>query len=167
MEQIQFTLDLFSSCTHAYMRDNVRCRGGGFEPGPPTRQSSAQTTMPIELSSIGKAVAGWLVAGCYIHPLGLWSASLHFTFLTTDRRTQCPSCPSREYACSPLLTAPECSNVMCAAVGFEPGPPVRQSSVQTTIPIELNSIGKAVAGWLVAGGYAYICMHACMHMYIQ
>ena len=43
----------------------VRCAEGGFEPAPPTHQSIVQTAMPIEQSSIGRAVAGWLVSGGY------------------------------------------------------------------------------------------------------
>ena len=40
--------------------------------------------------------------------------------------------------------------------GFEPRAPTHQSNVQPAVPIELNLIGRAVAGWLLAGGYTSI-----------
>ena len=153
-------------CTMLAMQCNAPClcsevREVGFEPGPPNRQSSTQTTMPIELSSIDRAVLqagnGW---GLHSSPRSFERVLALHNFTRGPPHTM-HSCSSRKDLPEGMLcvlpTTPECSEVREA--GFEPRPPNRQSSMQTTMPIELSSIGRAV---LRAGNGWGLHLQGCM-----
>ena len=81
--------------------------------------------------------------GGYNHPLDLWSAFSLFTFHTTDHRTRCPSCTSREEPNSSSRLLHQI--VVKSRRGIEPRTP--QFNSKPDMPIGLSLIGRAVLGW--------------------
>ena len=118
-----------------------------FNPGPwltiPIHKPSCQLGW-TRLAGQLRAGFGYTYGG-YNHPLDLWSAFLLFTFHTTDHRTRCPSCTSREEPNSSSCLLHQI--VVKSRRGIEPRTLTPQFNSKPDMPIGLSLIGRAVLGW--------------------